>query len=180
VLYVVSGVGRLHVDGQADDLAPLTGAYVAAGESYAFENAGAEDLVVVVVTVTAERSVPPTDGRTVRWDERPSLPATPNREFRYLVDEEIGCRDITQFVGVIPPGRAPMHSHTYDEVVYVIAGEGLLHLDGEATPIAAGSCIHLPPLTEHCLENTGGEPMRVLGVFHPAGSPASKASEAPE
>jgi mannose-6-phosphate isomerase-like protein (cupin superfamily) len=67
-----------------------------------------------------------------------------------------------------------------DEVVYVVEGEGVLHLGGTARPIAAGSCIHLPPLEEHCLENTGDKPMRVLGVFHPSGDPASKAHEAKE
>jgi mannose-6-phosphate isomerase-like protein (cupin superfamily) len=85
---------------------------------------------------------------------------------------------MTQFVGTIPPGRAGMHSHTYDEVVYVLEGEGVLHIDGGgSTPIARGSCIHLPPLLEHSLENVGQAPLRVLGVFHPSGDPASRATE---
>jgi mannose-6-phosphate isomerase-like protein (cupin superfamily) len=178
VLYVVSGTGRLHVADRVATLEPVTGAYVAAGESFIVENTGEDDLVLVVVTAPVERSTAPGDERIVRWGDRPSLPASPNREFRLLVNEDVGCRDITQFVGVIPPGRAPLHSHTYDEVVYVIEGDGLLHLDGEHTAITAGTCIHLPPQVEHCLENTGSEAMRVLGVFHPAGSPASRASEA--
>src|SRR5262249_39455774 len=177
VLYVVSGDGRLLVGERAEELAPLTGAYVASGESFVVENHGDADLVAVLVTAPVEYSVAPGNGRTVRWQDQPSLPATPDREFRFLVNEDIGCRDVTQFVGVIPPGRAPLHSHVYDEVVYVLAVEGVLHLDGRETPIAAGTCIHLPPLVEHCLENTGEQPMKVLGVFHPAGSPASKASE---
>jgi mannose-6-phosphate isomerase-like protein (cupin superfamily) len=129
------------------------------------------------VTAPQEHDAPPR-GRVVRWADRPTLPATPNREFRYLVNQDVGCLDVTQFVGVIPPGRAGMHSHTYDEVVYVVEGEGVLHVDGEApTPLARGSCIHLPPLLEHSLENVGDVPMRVLGVFHPSGDPASRASE---
>ena len=68
-----------------------------------------------------------------------------------------------------------MHSHTYDEVVYVIEGQGVLHLDGKQTPIAGGTCMHLPPLVEHCLENTGANKMRVLGVFDPQGNPPSRA-----
>ena len=92
----------------------------------------------------------------------------------------MGCHDVTQFVGVIFPGPTPMHSHTYDEVVYVIEGEGELRLGGASTAIAPGSCIHLPPLEEHSLENTGDKPMRVLGVFHPSGDPASRAYEAKE
>ena len=68
-------------------------------------------------------------------------------------------------------------SHVYDEVIYVIDGEGKLHLEGTETEIAGGSCIHLPPLVEHCLENSGKGPMRVLGVFHPSSDPASRAYE---
>jgi mannose-6-phosphate isomerase-like protein (cupin superfamily) len=176
VLYVVAGTGRLIVGDDVEKLEPRTGVYVAAGETFQIEHAGPGDLVVVLVTAPQERSVAPRNGRTVRWADRPSLPASPDREFRFLVDKDVGCRDITQFVGVIPSGCAPTHSHTYDEILYVIEGEGLLHLDGEQTPIAAGSCIHLPPLVEHCLENTGASPMQVLGVFHPAGDPASRAS----
>jgi mannose-6-phosphate isomerase-like protein (cupin superfamily) len=96
------------------------------------------------------------------------------------VNQDAGCLDVTQFVGVIPPGRAPMHSHTYDEVVYVVEGEGVLHLGGRDTPLAPGSCIHLPPFVMHCLENVGSVPMRVMGVFHPSGDPASRAAVANE
>jgi mannose-6-phosphate isomerase-like protein (cupin superfamily) len=177
VLYVVSGRGRLHVGGRAHDLEPDQGAYVAAGETYEVANDSAEELVLVCVRAPAEaeaRHDP--DRRTVRFADREALPAKPNREFRYLVNQDLGSPDVTQFVGLIPPGRAPMHSHTYDEVIYVVEGEGVLHLGGAQTPIAAGSCIHLPPLEEHCLENTGAGTMRVLGVFHPSGDPASRAT----
>jgi oxalate decarboxylase/phosphoglucose isomerase-like protein (cupin superfamily) len=27
----------------------------------------------------------------------------------------------------------------------------------------------------HCVENSGAGPMRILGVFHPSGSPANRA-----
>lgn len=176
VIYVAAGRGRLVIGSSSHDVAPDMGVYVAAGEEYTVENTGDEELLFVIVSAP-QAGAPSVNGRrTVRWDERPSLPASPNREFRFLVDYDLGCQDVTQFVGVIPPGRAPMHSHTYDEVIYVVEGDGVLHLGGRDTPIARGSCIHLPPLVEHCLENTGNEPMRVLGVFHPAGDPASRAS----
>jgi mannose-6-phosphate isomerase-like protein (cupin superfamily) len=83
---------------------------------------------------------------------------------------------VTQFVGVIPPSRAPLHSHTYDEVVFVLEGDGVYHIGAESIPMGPGTCIHLPPLTLHCLENTGSTDMRVLGVFHPSGDPASRAA----
>lgn len=82
-----------------------------------------------------------------------------------------------QFVGVTPPGRAPTHSHSYEEIVYIIDGEGILHLGGQERVIGPGSAMHLPPLAEHCLENTGKGSMRVFGVLHPSGDPASRAYE---
>ena len=44
-----------------------------------------------------------------------------------------------------------------------------------STPLRAGSCFHLPPDEIHCIENSGTTVMRILGVFHPSGSPASRA-----
>ena len=79
---------------------------------------------------------------------------------------------MTQFVGLIPPGRAPDHFHTYDEVVYVLEGEGQLFIGGEAAPLRPGTAVHLPARLVHSLANTTDSEMRVLGVFRPAGSPA--------
>jgi len=101
---------------------------------------------------------------------------TGDRRFRVLFGPGNGCEAATQFVGEIPPGRAPLHSHTYDEVVLVLAGEGVLHTGPAEHPIAPGACIHLPPGQQHCLENTGPGTLWVLGVFHPGGSPAAKAT----
>jgi mannose-6-phosphate isomerase-like protein (cupin superfamily) len=178
VLYVARGRGILHLDGDAYELDRDTGAFLVPGDRYAIENPGPVELVLVSVSAPCqafERTQV-----TVRYADRPVLPASPNREFRFLVNKDAGCLDVTQFVGTIPPGRAAMHSHTYDEVVYVIEGQGVLHFGGRDTPIGPGSCIHFPPLEEHCLENTGLEPMRVLGVFHPSGDPASRAYVANE
>ena len=176
VLYVASGAGTLSVAGREYALEPGMGAYVVAGETYEVENPGPTELVIVAVQApqAGRRTVDP-ERRTVRYADQPPLEAGADREFRYLVNQDVGCLDVTQFVGVIPPGRAPMHSHSYDEIVYVIDGEGTLHLGGRETPIGPGSAMHLPPLAEHCLENTGKGSMKVLGVFHPSGDPASRA-----
>jgi mannose-6-phosphate isomerase-like protein (cupin superfamily) len=181
LLYVASGVGTLVVGESEHALEPGMGAYLVSGESYAVDNPGPAELVVVAVAAPQEstRIVDP-ERRTVRYADQPVQTAGADREFRYLVNQDVGCFDITQFVGVIPPGRAPMHSHSYDEIVYVIDGEGTLHFGGQETPIGPGSAMHLPPLAEHCLENTGKGSMRVLGVFHPSGDPASRAYDASE
>jgi mannose-6-phosphate isomerase-like protein (cupin superfamily) len=180
IMYVVSGRGTVFVDGRPDELEPDTAVYVVTGESYEVENPGPESLLIVSATAPQAEGMARPERRIVRYADQPSLPASGDREFRYLVTDEVGCRDLTQFFGVIAPGRAPEHSHVYDEVIYVLEGEGTLHIDGEHEPVAAGTCIHLPPLREHSLENSGEGPMKVVAVFHPAGDPASRAYEANE
>jgi quercetin dioxygenase-like cupin family protein len=181
VLYVVSGRGDVHVAGAAHPVEPATGVYIAAGESYEVENSGPDELLVVLVTApsTANGSQP-AERRAVREADQPTLTASGDREFRYLVTDEVGCRDVTQFRGDIAPGRAPDHSHVYNEVIYVLDGEGALHTEGEDAPVSAGSCIHLPAYLLHSLENSGETTMRIVAVFHPAGDPASRAYEANE
>jgi mannose-6-phosphate isomerase-like protein (cupin superfamily) len=173
VLYVVDGVGAVEVGGRVYGLRPEMGAYFA-GESFVVNNPGPRDLLTVLVTAPA----PPDahcdpDGRTVSLSDREDRPAGTDRQFRVLVHSDKGCPNMTQFVGVIPPGRAPDHNHEYDEVVYVLEGEGTLHIEEESHPIGPGTCMHLPPKVVHALENESDVPMRVLGVFHPAGDPAA-------
>lgn len=180
ILYVVSGRGTVVVDGQPHELEPGTAVYVAAGESYEVDNPGSESLQIVSALAPQANGTARPERRVVRYADQPTLTASGDREFRYLVTAEAGCRDLTQFFGVIAPGRAPEHSHVYDEVIYVLEGEGVLHTEGQDEPVAAGSCIHLPPLLLHSLENSGSSFMRIVAVFHPAGDPASRAYEANE
>jgi quercetin dioxygenase-like cupin family protein len=180
VLYVVSGAGRLLRAGNSHELEPGAAAHVTAGEEYAFENTGPGELVVVSVLIDPAADTPPAGDRTpvVHLSERAEQRADAKRTFRVLQDADTGCRQATQFVGYVEPYRAPDHSHPYDEVGYILAGTGFAHIDGRTTPLAAGSCFHLPPGKVHCIENVGPETMRILGVFHPSDSPASRSYDA--
>jgi mannose-6-phosphate isomerase-like protein (cupin superfamily) len=174
VLYVVSGRGELELEGERYELAPDTGVFVTAGETYVVDNPGPDDVVVVSVVVP-EGEEP--DGRrraTVRFADQPELTASSERTFKYLINQDAGCLDLTQFIGIVQPSKAPFHSHTYDEVGYIVEGEGFAHIEGESVPLRPGSCFHLAPGQEHCIENSGTTAMRILGVFHPSGDPASR------
>ena len=181
LLFVVAGHGALHLDGMSHPLEADTAAYIRAGETYAVENLGADDLKVVAVSAPAG-----VDGReseaarrvTIRFADQPEFRADAKRTFRYLVNQDAGCDTVTQFLGVVEPCRAPDHSHVYDEVGYIVEGQGFAHIEGERVPLALGSCFHLPPLQVHCIENSGPGVMRILGVFHPSGDPASREYDA--
>jgi mannose-6-phosphate isomerase-like protein (cupin superfamily) len=167
VLYVLEGTATATVDGEEQGLEPGTGIFVARGTPWQIESAEGLKLLSVLV----EDPLPASASHAlIARGERGS--ATAGREFSLLAHPENGCASVTQFVGYIPTGRAPEHFHRYDEVVYVLAGEGAFHVNGESAPLRAGSCFHLPAELVHCVENHGPGEMRVLGVFRPAGSPA--------
>jgi mannose-6-phosphate isomerase-like protein (cupin superfamily) len=177
LLYAVSGSGTLELDGEPHELQPDSGAYVRAGETYVIDNPGPDELLIVSTSVPVEQAYRPPREVIVRFADRPELRADAKRTFRYLVNQDAGCMDATQFVGIVEPCRAPDHSHTYDEVGYIVEGEGFAHIEGDSIPLRPGSCFHLPPEQVHCIENTGPGVMRILGVFHPSGDPASRAYE---
>jgi mannose-6-phosphate isomerase-like protein (cupin superfamily) len=175
LLYVVAGRGTIEVEGEPHDLEVGTAVFVAPGETYALENPGPDELLVVAVAARAELDV--ADERrkvTVRFDEQAEETASVERTFRYLVNEDAGCLDVTQFIGIVQPSKAPFHSHPYEELGYIIEGEGIAHLGGRSVSLRPGSCFHLPPEKVHCIENVGPGPMRILGVFHPSDSPANR------
>ena len=177
LLFTVSGRGTLELDGVPYEVAPDVAAYVRSGETYAIENEGPDELVIVSTTVPVEQVYRSPREVIVRFEDQPELRADAKRTFRYMVNQDAGCMDATQFVGIVEPCRAPDHSHSYDELGYIVEGEGFAHIGNESVPLKAGSCFHLPPEQVHCIENTGPGVMRILGVFHPSGDPASRAYE---
>jgi len=172
VLYVLEGSCAVIIDGNAYQVGPETGVYVRPGQTLSVENPGPD----VVRIVSSQCPATPSDGREqspsiVKLSDRKALP-TADRWYRVLVDEEVGSEQVTQFVGSIPPGRAPDHFHEYEEVLFILRGEGRMWAGEDNTPIGPGSCIYLPRRQVHCVENTGTGELRLLGVFYPAGSPA--------
>ena len=175
LLYVVSGSGELELDGEKHALEAGTSVFVAPGETWSLENEGPDELLLVAVAATAELAVDVgRRRRTVRFADQPELTASVERTFRYLVNEDAGCLDVTQFIGIVQPSKAPFHSHPYEELGYIVLGEGVAHVGGRSVPLRPGSCFHLPPEKVHCIENVGPGPMHILGVFHPSDSPANR------
>jgi mannose-6-phosphate isomerase-like protein (cupin superfamily) len=182
--FVIEGSGRLDLDGTpGPPVVPDRGLRIPAGSAYRLECDRALGLRLDMVALPAPSWPADEDARLTASGAAEPLsrdlrdcPAetTGDRKFRVLFGPGRGCAVATQFVGEIPPGRAPEHSHPYDEVVLILHGSGVAHLGGGNRELSAGTSLHLPPGLPHCLENTGPQLMRVLGVFHPADSPAAK------
>jgi mannose-6-phosphate isomerase-like protein (cupin superfamily) len=179
-------LAQVFIDGQSYDIDPDTGIYLEPGATLAINNAGPESIVIVscrcpepgstpefvaqLITAPAN-SEPPQRPPLIRLAGRPAQP-TADRWYRVLVDDELGSTQATQFVGSIPPGRAPDHFHRYEEVLFILKGEGRMWAGETNTLIGPGDCIYLPKGQVHCVENTGTDELRLLGVFYPAGSPS--------
>jgi len=196
VLYVLEGEAEVCVGGRPYRVGAETGIYLRPGESLTVENAGPRPFIIISSQCPEppEESEPRSEPREetacgaaltspvahippharppiVRLADRKAVP-TADRWYRVLVDEEVGSRQVTQFVGSIPPGRAPDHFHTYEEVLFILRGEGRMWTGRTSAEIGPGSCVYLPTRQVHCVENTGGGELRLLGVFYPAGSPS--------
>jgi mannose-6-phosphate isomerase-like protein (cupin superfamily) len=201
VLYVSRGRGECRIDGYRYELSPGTAVYLPPASLYQIESMAGDALEVVSVCCPEESQpdIGPASQtkdssdtqpfRTVHESARQPIP-TGDREFRLLVNEDFGARRVTQFIGIIPPGRAPMHYHTYEEAIYIIEGEGVVWTESTAAggpsgqaegspPVetvssrfSQGTSIYLPPGVRHCLENTGRDRVKLLGVFYPSGSPS--------
>ena len=185
VLYLLDdadGSCTVCIDGNAYEVGPHTGVYLRPGQTLSVRNTGPhvirfvssqcpEETFTGTVDTPSDQPAPDRPAPIVRLSDRRALP-TADRWYRVLVDEEIGSEQVTQFVGSIPPGRAPDHFHEYEEVLFILRGEGRMWAGETNTPIEPGSCIYLPKRQLHCVENTGTGELRLLGVFYPAGSPA--------
>jgi quercetin dioxygenase-like cupin family protein len=172
-LFVLEGEGAVHVRADSYPLEPGVAVYLPPGSRFELECAGAAELRVVAVRIPDPSPGPPSPPQVCRLADRQAEAATTNRQFRIVADPQTGLRSATHFVGYIPTDRAPDHFHTYDEVIYVLEGQGVMHAGGLEQAVAPGACIQLPARTVHCLENTGDAPMRIVAVFRPAGSPAA-------
>jgi mannose-6-phosphate isomerase-like protein (cupin superfamily) len=194
ILYVLETVSRkdakaeratVFIDGWRFEVGSQTGIYLRPRQTLTIDNPGPDPLVLIssrcpepldslsdmVASVTAPISPSAPPSSLVRLTDRPTLP-TADRWYRVLVDDEIGSTQVTQFVGSIPPGRAPDHFHNYEEVFFILRGTGRLWAGETNTPIAPGACVYLPKGKVHCVENAGADELRLLGVFYPAGSPS--------
>jgi mannose-6-phosphate isomerase-like protein (cupin superfamily) len=169
--YVISGTGALDTEVSGTvALEPGTAVWLRRPLSFRCQARPGPELEILIVTVRAGSEEADHDpALCVARLDACEPERTGDREFRVLLSPGLV---VTQFAGLIPPGRAPAHQHAYDEVVHVLAGRGVVHLSGTGTEIGPGTSIYLPPGQPHSLENTGPGPLEVLGVFHPAGSPA--------
>ena len=109
---------------------------------------------------------------SVDWSftERPIVgPATSSGLARLvLVGPEQGAVHTELAAGALAPeGWLQRHFHSFEESIYVLAGELLLEVDGRAHRLESGDYALMPIGTWHALANAGPEQTRWLSVNTP-------------
>jgi mannose-6-phosphate isomerase-like protein (cupin superfamily) len=182
VLYVAGGQGTCRINGFAYELRPGAAIFVPPGAVYNIENTGTETVRIVSSCCPQDPRrhivdglMPDAAGETPRLlvheDLREDIRAGQDRLFRYLIYTDVGCNQVTQFAGWIPPSKAPVHYHTYEEGVFILEGRGIVHTDDASCEFEAGCSIYFPIGVRHCVENPGTSTIKLLGAFYPSGSP---------
>ena len=88
---------------------------------------------------------------------------------RQRVGIHIGAQKLGYSFFTVPPGKTafPYHTHTgNEEMIYILAGSGILRLGKEEIAVHSGTVIACPPGGEypHQLINTGDQEIRYLVV----------------
>lgn len=89
-------------------------------------------------------------------------------------------KQITVFTGQFEPGAGtPRHRHPGTEVLYVLEGQGVMHIDGrDSRPMAAGQALIVEPnsgadhFVHQAVNGDDAAPLKTLViVIHDSGSP---------
>jgi mannose-6-phosphate isomerase-like protein (cupin superfamily) len=95
---------------------------------------------------------------------------------RYLDGASTRCvTDLMTAVATLKPGEQfhPPHVHAEEELLWIVAGEGIWSLAGADFPAKAGDLLVTEPWVEHGLRNSGTTPLTFFVVkWNPAGRAA--------
>ncbi|KPL23409.1 MAG: mannose-6-phosphate isomerase [Phycisphaerae bacterium SM1_79] len=64
--------------------------------------------------------------------------------------------------------RSIPHKLKACEVYYIMAGQGLMHIDEESFEIGPECAVYIPPNSRQCVENTGTSDLEFLCIVDPA------------
>jgi mannose-6-phosphate isomerase-like protein (cupin superfamily) len=90
------------------------------------------------------------------------------RELLHPDKQEIAVRYILARALVAPGVTTLVHRLRASEVYYVVAGEGVMSIDDEKSPVRPGSAIYIPPGSTQFIQNTGATDLEFLCIVDPA------------
>jgi mannose-6-phosphate isomerase-like protein (cupin superfamily) len=90
------------------------------------------------------------------------------RELLHPDKAEISIRYSLAHAKVEAGQRTKRHKLTSSEVYYVLAGQGLMHIDRESLEVGPDCAVYIPPDAVQYIENTGKSELKFLCIVDPA------------
>lgn len=86
-----------------------------------------------------------------------------------LLDKAEGAQNLDLgMVSIQPKCETPMHSRVFEEVIYMLSGQGQVRTeDGKVYTLESGDYILIPEGTVHCHVNNTDTPLKQLYIFAP-------------
>ncbi len=76
---------------------------------------------------------------------------------------------------VVPRGTASLpHRLDRSEVYYIIAGAGVMHIDGETRAVGPGVTVYIPPGAVQHIESSGDADLEFVCMVDPGWTPNSE------
>ncbi|MDR0931195.1 MAG: cupin domain-containing protein [Clostridiales bacterium] len=90
-------------------------------------------------------------------------------KLQILLDKQNNAKNLDMgTVEIAPNSKTGMHSRSFEEVIYMLKGEGQVVLEnGEVYTLQTGDSILIPPGITHCHANATNEPLEQLYIFAP-------------
>ncbi|MCR4442471.1 MAG: cupin domain-containing protein [Peptococcaceae bacterium] len=102
----------------------------------------------------------------------------PGRNWKMLINETVGCKNITFGLAEFPAGSNPgSHKHdVQEEIIFILEGKGRMtfgQFEQEEIKLAPGVAVYIPPGIEHAVINDGDKTIRLITLFSPQVIPGS-------
>jgi mannose-6-phosphate isomerase-like protein (cupin superfamily) len=90
------------------------------------------------------------------------------REILHPDKENLALRYSLAHAVVKPGDTTRAHRLRTSEVYYIIAGEGVMHIDGDDANVRPGSTVYIPPMAKQCITNSGKSDLTFICIVDPA------------
>ena len=67
-----------------------------------------------------------------------------------------------------PGGNQRVHSHAPEQMYYILAGSGIMHVDGEQGEVKTGDSVFFGSHAKHGLRNTGDSVLTYMSAASPS------------
>jgi mannose-6-phosphate isomerase-like protein (cupin superfamily) len=109
-----------------------------------------------------------TDLQVIRLADTEVVKFGPDATYQLILGDDEGSTPIRTGIQTSQPGYvAPVHSHPYLEVLYVLEGVAEAWIDGQEdrkVRLDAGDTVALPPNVPHSFRVVGDRVLRTLGI----------------